>query len=427
MSQTIEKAFSSQPDLHRQILKTLQTYPNLHPLFSSVSTYIQDLKSQNPSSYPVNASQPPQLSNKKRKLSFSSPSSAADEKADSISDLSFSIPQRKKLRLDLSHSSATGFLKAINTSTLDFEFGIPYSAIATTICVPVPEKAQPQYNFCILPAERSGHEQILFTVPNTKPKEGAAAVEGGLREDESYKDLVVRLLNARLPHGQLVLQPDPKEFSSSHAAPGGKTKAMHVKAFRGNKEGFLFFLPHGILFAFKKPLLFLPFAAITSISYTSVLQRTFNLAVTTHHAKAEEAEEEEEEEIEFSMLDQADYAAIDTYVKRHGLHDASMAEARRAKPLHVNGRVEDGEEGEEEGELEKARREAEDEEDEEEEDENFDPGSAGESEGEGGSSSDEEEEGGQLNTGKEQRDLVREELGSEAEEIDVDEEEEEEL
>lgn len=246
MPQIIEQAFSSQPDLHRQISKTLQTYPNLLPLFSSISTYIQDLKSQNPSSYPINTSQPPL---KKRKLSFSNPSSAADEKADSISDLSFSIPQRKKLRLDLSRSSPTGALKAINNSTLDPEFGIPYSAIATAICVPVPEKAQPQYNFCILPAENSGHEQILFTVPSTKPKEGAAAVEGGLREDESYKDLVTRLLNARLPHGQLVLEPDPKEFSSSQAAPGEKMKAMHVKAFRGNKEGsftrlffFFFFL-----------------------------------------------------------------------------------------------------------------------------------------------------------------------------------------
>ncbi|KAL9032650.1 MAG: hypothetical protein Q9214_007876, partial [Letrouitia sp. 1 TL-2023] len=199
MPQTIEQAFSSQPDLHRQITKTLQTYPSLLPLFSSISTYIQDLKSQNPSSYPI-TSQPPL---KKRKLSFSSPSSATDEKADSISDLSFSIPQRKKLRLDLSRSSATGVLKAINTSTLDPEFGIPYSAIATAICVPVPEKAQPQYNFCILPLENSGHEQILFTVPSTKPKEGVAAVEGGLREDESYKDLVIRLLNARLPQGQL--------------------------------------------------------------------------------------------------------------------------------------------------------------------------------------------------------------------------------
>lgn len=213
---------------------------------------------------------------------------------------------------------------------------------------------------------------------------------------------------------------------SSLPSPLVTATSTESKAHPQTTPGFLFFLPHGILFAFKKPLLFLPFPAITSISYTSVLQRTFNLAITTHHPK-KEGDGSEEEEIELSILDQADYGAIDAYIKRHSLHDASMAEARRAKPLHVNGRVEDAEGGGE-GELEKARREAAEAEDEdEEEDENFDPGSAGESEGEGESSSDEEEEGGRLNTGKGERDLVREELGSEAEEIDVDEEEEEEV
>lgn len=108
------------------------------------------------------------------------------------------------------------------------------------------------------------------------------------------------------------------------------------------------------------------------------------------------------EEVEFSMLDQADFAGIDEYIKRHNLNDASMAEERRAKKLNINGKpkVEDtnaettngAEVGDDEmTELQKAEQQLEDEEDEEEED--YDPGSEGESEGEG-SSEEEEDRGG---------------------------------
>ena len=176
-------------------------------------------------------------------------------------------------------------------------------------------------------------------------------------------------------------------------------------------SGFLFFLPTGIVWGFKKPLYFFSFATISSISYTSVLQRTFNLSISIlSHVSPSSSQE-----FEFSMIDQADFAGIDAYVKRHQLQDASMAEQRRAKKLNINGVKSEKEANNEnaEGELEKARREVEgqeDEDDEEEDDENFDPGSEGESEGSGDSS---DEEGGE--EGTREGDLVQEELGSEAE------------
>lgn len=144
--------------------------------------------------------------------------------------------------------------------------------------------------------------------------------------------------------------------------------------------GYLFFLPPGILWGFKKPLLFLPFSSITSISYTSVLQRTFNL-----NMQAAAGTESAEQEIEFSMLDQLDFAGIDGYIKRHGLNDASLASARRAKKYGVNdakikketngapttaAEMEgiEQDENDEETELQKAERALQDAEDEEEED-----------------------------------------------------------
>lgn len=98
------------------------------------------------------------------------------------------------------------------------------------------------------------------------------------------------------------------------------------------------------------------------------------------------------------MLDQADFAGIDAYVKRHGLNDASLAAGRRARHYNVNKESAaerqangDGEHGDGGGgELAKAEQALQDEEDEVEED--FDPGSGGESDGSG---SDSEEEGGE--------------------------------
>lgn len=174
--------------------------------------------------------------------------------------------------------------------------------------------------------------------------------------------------------------------------------------------------------------MFFSFETIESVSYTSVLQRTFNLNITTRTETYQETQE-----FEFSMIDQADFAGIDEYIKNHQLQDASLAEARRAKKYNVNsvkgaGAAKAGDENggdgeaEEESELQKAQRELEDQEDEDEED--YDPGSEGDSEGSG--SSDEEDEDGDDDDdddGDEDEDededgdvnLVKEELGSEAE------------
>lgn len=138
------------------------------------------------------------------------------------------------------------------------------------------------------------------------------------------------------------------------------------------------------------------------MSYTSVLQRTFNIVVEV------DVGNDKTEEIEFGMLDQEDYGGInEMYIARHGLQDRSMAEARKAKrELAENGKKQGEEDGEGEAddgltELERARLEEErrlqDEEDEEEED--YDPGSEGESEGSGSS---DEEGSGQDGEGEEE-------------------------
>lgn len=178
-------------------------------------------------------------------------------------------------------------------------------------------------------------------------------------------------------------------------------------------KGYLYFLSSGIIFGFRKPLLVFSFSDIESISYTSVLQRTFNLNIAIRiadHAKIEE--------VEFGMIDQAHHAGVDDYVSQHGLQDSSLAESRRAKlQLQENGSDEaDNKEQPAPG-PEQAGQDDYDEEDEAEEDyvpPSDDDGDGGSNSGMSSSSS-----SASFSSSSEDsagRDLVREELGSEAEE-----------
>jgi hypothetical protein len=215
-----------------------------------------------------------------------------------------------------------------------------------------------------------------------------------------------------LSKGVKVVEANEKIFASAiRQAQRPNEKALFVKAFRGSKDGYLFFLDKGIFFGFKKPLLFLAKDKIASVAYTSILQRTFNLVVevygTGEISSAGGAEVPEKTEYEFSMVDQEDFDGIDGFVKRNSLMDGSLAEARRARVYEVNKvKNENGETvgTEEAGELAKAGLGADtemeapelgDEDDEESEGEDYDPGSEGDSEGEGSSSDEDSGEEGE--------------------------------
>ncbi|KAI5359772.1 hypothetical protein Slin14017_G093330 [Septoria linicola] len=407
----VQAAFQNDQDLTARILAAGNKYQGELPtLFADIAKQIR----VGTTSLPV---QP--ANSKKRKLddthqpaqSDTNGSSQATALANPAStfeckNVSFQVPARKKLKLQIvaeQNDSRRREVRLLNAQTSEIEFTIPNAQIDEIFCLPVPEKQQRQSSFVIIPkAGATGPdgtpcEQVVFTMNETKPDD-AASSSRSKSDTDTYITFSEPELNDLLqPFAKQVVRPDENEFASRIPQSHRKgEKAYHVKAHRGTKEGYLFFLPNGILFGFRKPLSFFPFSSVESISYTSVLQRTFNLVITATEGNSTDAKD-----VEFSMLDQADFAGIDEYVKRHGLNDASMAAERRAKAYNVNKEKKDangdtngsadasgvGEDGLTE--LQRAEQELQDQEDEEEEDY---VESGGESDGEGEDSDEEDGE-----------------------------------
>jgi hypothetical protein len=278
----------------------------------------------------------------------------------------------------------------------------------------VPDKSQVQHNYVLFPRgsylpsrdPASSPEPIVFTIPAGAPKPGSIGgpnAGAASAVSDTYTTLfnwaITKCLGAAANNVHIVAADPAKFHSVIRQAHRPNEQAVHVKGFRGSKDGYLFFLENGILWGFKKPLMFLPLSSIAAISYTSILQRTFNMVVEVFTG----GPDDETDEIEFAMLDQEDYPGInETYVMRHSLQDRSMADQRKAKTeLAENAKARKP--GDPEGdtaqtdaatELEQARNELEQQllEDEEEDEEDYDPGSEGDSEGDGTSDDDDDDD-----------------------------------
>ncbi|KAJ5973890.1 hypothetical protein N7481_011100 [Penicillium waksmanii] len=446
----IEEAFATDPSLKKRVYDAIGTTPQHTPLFEDLARYTSSLLARTVTAAATTTTTLPIVpppsdapAAKKRKIQNGDSGPAVQAPVDVksndatvqfyIQDVSFAIPQRKKFTLEV--TAGQSVLRARNQATKEIDFGVPMDRIRHALCLPVPEKNQKQFNFCIIPEfadgitpppeGTTGFEAMVFTVADGPAK---AAFTGtgqqvGNGTGETAESFLRKILNDYMPNTNVV-RPDERQFASAMPEAHRKgEKAYHIKAFRGSKEGYLFLLSTGILFAFKKPLLFFSFDTIDSVSYTSVLQRTFNLNVL---ARPRGGTEEDQMELEFSMIDQADYDGIDEYIKRHGLQDASLADARRAKVYNVNSGKKDPNAApevgveDEESELQKAQRELEDQEEEDEED--YDPGSSGDSEGSGSDGDDSDDDDDDDDEDDEDDDvgienLIKDEPGNDDEEL----------
>ncbi|KAM4066319.1 histone chaperone [Hirsutella rhossiliensis] len=411
-SQRLGAVFQSRPDIIEGIKKAADS-PARIALFNQITTHVYS-QLHDGSDEPAQKRRRVDVAHSNGVANSPVPGNAADEAVLlEVKEISVSAPQRKKLELCFT----SNFLYARAPGTVAPIPGITYAwrDIEYAFYLPVPEKAQVQHNYVLFPrgatlpqkTSQPAAEPLVFTVPASAPKEGTiggSETGSAAAVSDTYKSLLHWAFGKHFKAAGSAIEIVSADSSKFHSvikqAHRPNEKAVHVNGFRGSKD---------------------------AISYTNILQITFNIVVEVFLSEGEGTEE-----IEFGMLDQKDYGGIDDYIKLNRLQDRSMAEQRKGKLQLAENRgpkgAEDGQDGsagdaDANGmtELERAQLEVEQhlQDDEDEDEEDYDPGSEGESGGSGDSSEDDDDD--------EAEGEDEEEGDSDAEgEVDGEEEEEEE-
>jgi hypothetical protein len=266
---------------------TSVSHPGDAPLYVEIAKYVCALRS----SLTLNGAhdgQATEPTTKKRKLQNGAASPAhdeafPDEKIEVVfeaRDLSFSIPMRKKLHLEIAQASSRipsheqfYQVRARNPASGDVEYKVGMQAFSTEIIpaivlvhiftnfgptvhalrLPVPEKAQKQHNFVLIPEAGLGigdklptngvdpKEPLVWTI-NEVPRKHTTFNDDKLENANQGQDggSVEQTLNKYLGTTMAckIVEPDETEFASATPEAHRKgEKAYHVKAFKGSKDG----------------------------------------------------------------------------------------------------------------------------------------------------------------------------------------------
>ncbi|CAO3681170.1 unnamed protein product [Rhizopus stolonifer] len=242
-----------------------------------------------------------------------------------LSDVSFQSPARKKYDLIIT----TSHLILYNPKLEIIESQYLLNDLALGVCLPTPEKTNKSFTFALFPKNEEG---IVF---NTQDKVDIHIEKNNEKQvlTTDKHEAIVQLLTTHA--GISITQPSREVFNCKSV--DSKEEKAYVVAYLKAKDGFLFFLPTGILFGFKKPTLFIPTCSLSNHAVTSITQRTFDLVFTIKkdsvlygNPNFRSTKDGEDETIEFSMISQEEYAPIDAYIKQAGVNDQSMSEERRA-------------------------------------------------------------------------------------------------
>ncbi|CAO3668158.1 unnamed protein product [Umbelopsis ramanniana] len=300
-----------------------------------------------------------------------------------LKDISFTAPERKKMDLLVGERHLL-----IQHYKSQYELAIPIERLDTLVCVPTPEKAKPVYTF-ILFEKNPRTNAIVFSLPGHDAVYFYDMMADSSNPKGLYKtDDLCNFFENRIKIPR-ILRPSAEAFVYIKLSPLGQRQEHYgVKAYRKTSEGYLFFLPNGIFYGFKRPCLLFPLSDIGTTSFHDITQRTFNLTLTmkvghqprgvgydvnVNKNKDPSADSSEGDSYEFSMIDQTEYGVIDQYIKKNKINDNSMSEERKAPlPKLQRDEMDDEDEEEEEAETTKKRQPADDEDDDE-EDVNFQP------------------------------------------------------
>lgn len=166
-------------------------------------------------------------------------------------EIVFVSPQRKKLHLELvqygssfDEMKSTFAIQGRNPASNQVEFEYSTTSYAYAFRLPVPEKNQKQYNFCLLPAtENAPSVDPLIWAVNHGPLKSCKIEDPELAKiAPGPEDELENAVNAVMGKtGVKLILPSEKEFASAVREPHRKNDvAYHVKAHRRGKEGEIF-------------------------------------------------------------------------------------------------------------------------------------------------------------------------------------------
>ncbi|KAL0952811.1 hypothetical protein HGRIS_007036 [Hohenbuehelia grisea] len=274
---------------------------------------------------------------KRPKLTAQNDLSSADRGSPifTLHSISVTSPIRKKVDIVISPTSIT----LENPTSKAVEATVPLSTLTRAFLLPTRGKQKPHWTVVLLPADApnvgkgSGtspaNQQIIFGIDATSTGPFQTTAYSSSAEPtvvaKGKGTATLPALRTFLSHLPIPLyEPNTQHFRSATGGSGPEGNGVPgIEAYRGAKQGSLWFLEEGILWGESKPCEFWPLDDL--INRTEGLRiiggagRTCTVVLTRRQAPAEgEAEEDVEGvEAEFGVIDAREQDPINQWVRQY--------------------------------------------------------------------------------------------------------------